>query len=160
MATRQKTRRGIGLAVAASAVVLAGLVWGAGLFDLSATTDAGVAGSPEDRNAGEVNELMTLYAEDAVVTDHPLDYGDAPVATGVEEIRLLEVGVPGIQRAENALEYLDVQVSGNQATFVVRFFNAEGECFGGSRTVAVEGGKITRYEWGEEDDQPCAAGSD
>lgn len=187
MAMEQKTRRNELVAVVAAAVVvIAGLVWGPGLLGTSGgETDTAVAGTPGDpaavlaeyqqaRNANPVREvdpadfwldsLMSLYAEDAVVTGHPLDDGDPPIATGLEEIARLEsqvgpseVDSPFSQRAAHATEYFDVEVSGNQAAFRTHFFNKYGECFGGSGRdqITVEDGKITRWEWGEGANEPC-----
>ena len=187
MAMEQKTRRNVLLAVVAAAVlVIAGLVWGPSLLNSSGgDTDTAVAGGPEDpaavlaeyqqaRNDNPVREvdpadfwldsLMSLYAEDAVVTGHPLDNSDPPIATGLEEIARLEAQVgpsevdsPFTQRAAHATEYFDVAVSGNQAAFRTHFFNKYGECFGGSGLdqITVEDGTITRWEWAEGADEPC-----
>ena len=49
------------------------------------------------RNSGDVDGLISLYADDAIVTRHPLD--DDGTAHGVEEIRLLESRGASIQTA-------------------------------------------------------------
>lgn len=99
------------------------------------------------RNSGDVDALMSLYAEDAVVTGHPLD--NDGTAQGVEEIRRLEAGVPSNQRSEDATEFVDIQVSGSSVTFGHMFFNNISGCVaGGGHKVTVEDGKITHYAWG------------
>lgn len=185
MADKQRKRRGILLAVAAAAVVVAGLVWGPGLLDsLGGEGEPVPAGTGEDpaavlaayqdaRNVdttGEVDpqewldSVMSFYAEDAVVTGHPFDTNDPPIATGPEEIALLEAQVgpatsdyePG-QRWHSATEYVDVRVSGNQATFRTHFFNKYGECLGagGTDQITVENGTITAYDWADGSNEPC-----
>ena len=131
------------------------VVVGCGGDDDSAASDpaAILADYQDARNAGDVDALISLYAEDAVVTEHPLD--DDGMAEGVEEIRALERGVPLIQRSEDATEFVDVQVSGNSVAFGHRFWNNTGQCFGGGGDeVTVEDGRITRYAWGASD-EPC-----
>jgi hypothetical protein len=115
---------------------------------------AGVLANYEDtRNAGDVDALMSLYTDDAVVTDHPRDNDDT--ATGVEEIRPLEAVAPSIQRPEDATEFINVEPSGNTVTFDMNFHMDDGSCLGSSgHEVTVEGDKITRYDWGSVD-EPC-----
>ena len=111
------------------------VVVGCGGDDDSAANDpaAILADYQDARNAGDVDALISLYAEDAVVTEHPLD--DDGMAEGVEEIRALERGVPLIQRSEDATEFVDAQVSGNSVTFGHRFWNNTGQCFGVAATT-------------------------
>jgi hypothetical protein len=106
------------------------------------------------RNAGDVDALMALYADDAVVTNHPADTDNT--ATGVDEIRALESDVPTFQRPEDATEFVNVQVSGDRVTFGNIFFHDTGECFSGSgHEVTVQDDKITLYAWGPEDPSLC-----
>jgi hypothetical protein len=106
------------------------------------------------RNAGDVDAVMALYADDAVVTGHPLDAGDG-AANGVDEIRALEDLVPDIQRAEDAAEFINIETSGNSVTFDMRFFPAGSSCTGSSdHEVTVTDGLITFYAWGTVD-EPC-----
>jgi acetyl esterase/lipase len=106
------------------------------------------------RNTGDLDAQLALYADDAVVTGHPLD--DDGSATGVDAIRQLEDfqgEFPG-----TVTEYVDLGVSGDTVTFDHRFFTAEGECFGAvGNEVTVVDGKITRYVWGVLDDGICPA---
>ena len=160
MAVKQKARRGIGLAVAASAVVIAGLVWGPDLVDsLGGETDTAVAGSTEDpaavlaayedaRNARDFDALRALYADDAVITGYPLDASDPPVAD-VDEILSHERGV----FAETS--FVEVEVAGSQVTFTQLFVRG-GDCGANpGNEITVEDGKITSYTWGGS--QPCNA---
>jgi ketosteroid isomerase-like protein len=161
MATKQKTHRGIGLAVAASAVVIAGLVWGPGLVgSLGGWSGAPVAGSTEDpaavlaayedaRNARDFDALRALYADDAVITGYPLDASDPPVAD-VDEIVSHERGVFA------QTSFVEVEVSGRQATFTLLFLR-DGDCEANAdNQITVEDGEITSYTWGG-DYQPCNA---
>ena len=119
-----------------------------------ADPSAVLADYQDTRNSGNVDALMAFYATDAAVRDHPLD-GDG-IAKGVDEIRFLEAQVPGIQGSAGGIEFVDLVVSGSTVTFNHRFFNAEGDCFGGIRgQLTVEDGKITLYDWGPEDPTQC-----
>jgi hypothetical protein len=72
------------------------------------------------RNTGDLDAQLALYADDAVVTGHPLD--DDGSATGVDAIRQLEDfqgEFPG-----TVTEYVDLGVSGDTVTFDHRFFTA------------------------------------
>lgn len=114
----------------------------------------------ETRNTGDVDALMSFYADDAVVTNHPQDSHslgeDEPVATGVVEIRILEFGRPAFQRSEDATEFFNIESSGDVVTFDQRFFNNSGDCFGNRGSeVTVEGDKFTLYAWGTQDDSLC-----
>ena len=144
--------RPVRLAALTSALLASGLALTGCSSEPEADGPAEVLAQYQDaRNAGDVNALISLYAEDAVVTDHPLDTDSPAVATGVEEIRDLEITVPSLQRPEDATEYSDVEVSGDQATFIQRFINSAGECFStAGNQITVEGGTITTYDWGDE----------
>jgi ketosteroid isomerase-like protein len=151
---RRSTRRGI---VLGGGVLLAGVLMLAacGDDDDSGQSDpaAVLANYQDTRNAGDVDALMMLYADDAVVTDHPRDNDES--ATGVDEIRQLEAIVPTIQRAEDATEFINVQPSGNTVTFDMNFHMADGSCLGSSgHEVTVDDDKITHYDWGSVD-EPC-----
>ncbi len=132
-----------------SAVLILGACGG------DATPDEVLVDLQNVRNSGDVDAVMALYAEDAVVENHPLDAPlDADeVATGVDEIRSLEAQVPGIQGSTGGIEFTDLVVSGNTVTFKSTFFNEEGDCFSGAgNEVTVEDGKITLFVWGQEED--------
>ncbi len=105
----------------------------------------------EARNSGDVDAVMGLYAEDAVVENHPRDSDG--VANGVLEIRILEAQVPGLQGSTGGIEFTDLVVSGNTETFKETFFNEDGDCFSAAgNEVTVEDDKITLYVWGQEED--------
>ena len=109
----------------------------------------------EARNSGDVDTVVALYADDAVVRDHVLD--DDGVATGVDEIRALEEQIPAVQGSGDGIELVDMEVSGNTVLFSSRFFfGADGirarsgaGCAGSvGHTATVEDGKITLVDWG------------
>jgi hypothetical protein len=164
MATNQKTRRGIALAVAASAVVLAGLAWGPDLLDsLGRGTDTPVAGSAEDpatvlaayedaRNARDFDAMRALYADDAVITGHPL----RPTVSDVDQIISIEAArwTSG-SNDEERTRFVNIEVSGDTVAFTTLFFPQEGGCLSGSGDeITVQGGTITAYTWGTTD-EPC-----
>ena len=104
----------------------------------------------EARNSGDIDAVMALYTEDAVVENHPA--ADNGISTGVAEIRVLELSALRIQGSTGSIEFIDSVVSGNTVTFKERFHNPAGECFsGGGNEVTVEDGKITRFVWGDEE---------
>jgi ketosteroid isomerase-like protein len=106
------------------------------------------------RNSGDVDAVMALYAEDAVVENHPL--GETVAASGTQEIRALEMQVPAVQGSTGGIEFTDTVVSGDSVMANYTFFNEDGECFGGKDTeVSVVGEKITLYVWGPDDPSQC-----
>jgi len=94
------------------------------------------------RNSGDVDAVIGFYAEDAVVKNHPRD-GDA-IADGVDEIRVLEGQVPGIQGSTGGIEFTDMVVSGNTVTFNHKFFNTSGEPLCECAVVVCAGGRAIR----------------
>ena len=141
--------RRFGLLLVIALTVMVALVGCGGDDDDAAASDpaAILAEYQGASNTGDIDALISLYAEDAVVTDHPLD--DDGLTEGVEAIRALDEFGTSIQRSEDATEFVDVRVSGNSVTFGHRFWNNRGQCFGGGgHEVTVEDGKITRYAWG------------
>lgn len=161
MQAQTKTRRNVVLvAAAAAAVVIAGLVWGPGLIDWAqGETDTAVAGSPEDpaavlaayedaRNARDWDALRALYADDAVITGHPLDEGDPPIAD-VDEILALEM--ERFDATDEQVKFVNVEVSADRATFAHLFCADDGNCYGSlgdqADEITVRDGKITTYTW-------------
>ena len=109
------------------------------------------------RNAGDVDALMALFADDAVVVDHPLD--EDGTAQGIDEIRQLEANVAA-ELPNSATEFLDLQISGDTVIFGHQFIVEDGDCFGGSGDrVTVVGDKITLYDWGVDDAEVCPPSS-
>lgn len=164
MNAQATTRRGVLLAVAAAAVVIAGLVWGPWLLDSvggqTDTVPAGTTGDPatvlaayEDaRNARDFDAMRDLYAADAVITGHPLDGRDPPVAD-VDEVMDFEQS----QQSSVTSWFVDVDVSGDQATFTQLVRNSGG-CFATpGDQITVTDGQITRYTWADRAGaiQPC-----
>ncbi len=152
------------LIVAAAAVIA---VLGVGTLIYTADNGGDVSGTPaapddpasiladyaEARNSGDVDAVMAY--DDAVVMGHPLD--DDDVATGVDEIRVLQEQIPAIQGSGAGIEYSDIVVSGSTATFSHAFRSIGGACLGGiDHTVTVEGGKIVLYVWGTASSIPCS----
>ena len=107
------------------------------------------------RNAGDVDALVALFADDAVVVDHPLD--EDGTAQGIDEIRQLEA-IVAAELPNSATEFLDLQISGDTVIFGHQFIVEDGDCFGGSGDkVTVVGDKITLYDWGVDDAEICPA---
>ncbi len=117
----------------------------------------------EARSSGDVDATMAFYADDAVVMGHPLD--DDDVATGIDEIRVLEEQVPAVQGSGAGTEYFDIVVSGSTATFKHTFrYGADGTRSGGSagcggaidNMATIEDGKITLLVPGIESTSLCS----
>ena len=109
----------------------------------------------ETRISGDVDAVMAFYTTDAVVKGHPLDNDD--VATGIDEIRVLQEQIPARQGSAAGIEYLDVVVSGSTVTFSHAFRWGGGGCSGGIDNAAtVEDGKIVGYVWGTDSKDPCS----
>ena len=95
------------------------------------------------RNARDTDALVALYAEDALITGHPLDDdGEADV----EEIRAMESAVAQLDPVRAVTRFLNIEVDGTAVTFDERFTNHSG-CFAATgNEMIVEGGKITRLK--------------
>jgi ketosteroid isomerase-like protein len=138
-----------------AAVIAIGFVV-AGCSSSSEDPASVLADYAEARNSGDIDAVMALYADDAVVMDQVFD--DDGVATGIDEIRVLEEQIPAVQGSGDGIEIFDVVVSGSTATFKTRFFygadgvrNTSGSagCSGSlDHTATVESGKITVLDWG------------
>lgn len=143
---RRARRRVTRPAAATSVLLISGVVLAGCSDEPDAAGPAEVLAAYQDaRNARDFDALRALYAEDAVITGHPLDGGDPPIAD-VDGVLTLEAGV--FAGAET--RFVDVEVSGSQATFTQLFYYGDGQCGAtpGDR-VTVEDGKITRYTWVE-----------
>lgn len=104
-------------------------------------------------NAHDLDAVVALFAEDAIVTGHPLD--PTGITEGREAIRELEEEALTISASENADEYTNIVESGNTVTFGHLFTTSSGQCFSGDgHRVVVEDGKIVRWDWGTHS-QPC-----
>lgn len=108
------------------------------------------------RNAGDVEAVLGFYADDAVVVSHPFDVDG--LASGVDEIRLLEQQVPVIQGSVGGIQFREMRLSGTTVTFDYTFLNTEGTCFERSdNIVTFENGEITLHEWGVDDQSLCGS---
>ena len=104
-------------------------------------------------NARDLDGVVALFAEDAVVTDHPLA-GSGSVTTGVDEIRDLEHRDMVLSAATNAYEMTNVETSGDTVSFGHIIRHQDGGCFAGTgHTLTVEDAKIVSWDWGTP--QPC-----
>lgn len=123
---------------------------------------AGCSSDPEDdgpaevlteyedaRNARDFEAMRALYADDAVITGHPLVDRDPSDADVDEILALEEERWRDGARADEQIRFVDVEVSGDTATFVHLFFNDSGDCWStDSDEITVQDGTITRYAWG------------
>jgi ketosteroid isomerase-like protein len=137
-----------------TAIVMALVLTAVGCSSSSEDPESVLRAYEAARNSGETDAVMALYAEDAVVENHPLD--TTSPATGVLEIRGYEGQVPSIQGSTGGTEYTELEVSGNTVTFNHAFVNDDGTCFGGTgNQVTVDDDKITLFVWGVEDPTQC-----
>jgi hypothetical protein len=137
-----------------TAIVMALVLTAVGCSSSSEDPESVLRAHEAARNSGDVDAVMALYAEDAVVEDHPLDSDE--VATGVAEIRRYELQFPAAIDPTGGIEYTELEVSDNTVTFNHKFVNTDGDCFGGTGDqVTVENDKITLYNWGTDDPSQC-----
>jgi hypothetical protein len=107
----------------------------------------------EAYNARDLSGVVAVFAEDAVVTGHPLAGSDS-VTTGWDEIRDLEEQDMVLSAVADAYEMTNVKTSDNRVSFDHIIRHKNGNCFSGTgHTLIVEDGKIVRWEWGAP--QPC-----
>ena len=107
-----------------------------------------LAAYEDARNARDWDALRALYADDAVITRHPLDEGDPPIAD-VDEILALEM--ERFDATDEQVKFVNVEVSADRATFAHLFFADDGNCYGSlgdqADEITVRDGKITTYTW-------------
>lgn len=116
----------------------------------SSDPEAVLTGYEEARSAGDIDALMGFYSQDAVVENHPA--ADGGTATGVAEIRALELDAIAVQGPTGSIEFTGRMVLGNTVSFKDRFHNSQGECYSGAgHQVTVEDAKITLFVWGNEE---------
>jgi ketosteroid isomerase-like protein len=145
--------------VVVAVAVVATVNTGDGMSSSSEDPESVLRAFEAARNSGDVGAVMEFYAEDAVVKDSPVGedgIANGRKANGYAEILSMEAQIPRIQGSTGGIEYLDMTVSGNTATFNHKFLNAGGDCFGGTGDqVTIEDGKITLYDWGTDDPSQC-----
>ena len=102
-------------------------------------------------NAHDIAAVMSLFADDAVMTGNLV----SPGAEGTAEIRAFQEGDMAIAAPDNAYAMTDVEVNGNTVTFGHIWHHQDGSCYSGTgHRVEVEGGQIVRWDFGT-DSQPC-----
>ena len=102
-------------------------------------------------NAHDIAAVMSLFADDAVMTGNLV----SPGAEGTAEIRAFQEGDMAIAAPDNAYAMTDVDVDGNTVTFGHIWHHKDGNCYSGTgHRVEVEGGLIVRWDFGT-DSQPC-----
>jgi hypothetical protein len=97
-------------------------------------------------NARDLDSLMALFDVDAAVTGHPADSTPASPARGLAETRTLEALTTERATGVDAYEASDVLVSGSTVMWTHLFHAARYTCVGNDE-IAVEGGKIVRWEF-------------
>jgi hypothetical protein len=92
-------------------------------------------------NADDLDAVMALFADDAVVLNDPVT--GTLRAEGIDEVR-------DVQSAEisfgESYEVVSVDSVGNTATFGRRIRTPSGRCYAGTNKVTVERGKIVRWD--------------
>ena len=98
-------------------------------------------------NARDIDGIMALYADDAVLLDHP---EGAAVVRGHEDIRTVErVNLLGLaSRTGQVFWITGLEVEGTKAWFGQLYHSPTGCYSGTGANATVEGGLITEYEWG------------
>ena len=105
-------------------------------------------------NAEDGEAVMVFYTEDAVLEGHPDDTDG--FATGKSEILVIETSMDGLQGSTGSMEFLNIEVSDDTATYDSIFRNRSGESVSRTGTdVTVEGNKIALMVWGDTDAGLC-----
>ena len=105
----------------------------------------------EAYNSHDIAAVMSLFADDAVMTGNLV----SPGAQGIAEIRAFQEGDMAIAAPDNAYAMTDVELDGNTVTFGHIWHHQDGSCYSGAgHRVEVEGGLIVRWDFGT-DSQPC-----
>jgi ketosteroid isomerase-like protein len=106
----------------------------------SATPEEVLAAYIAAFNADDLDAVMALFADDAVVLNDPVT--SRAVAQGIDEVR-------EVQDAEMSLgesyEVLSVDSADNAVTFEVLYRTTDERCFAGTIEITVEEGKIDRW---------------
>lgn len=151
-AHRSPMRSGVAVGVLVALLVLAGC----GDDDSSAAADpdpAAVISAYETAfNAHDLDAVVAVFATDAVIIGHPRRANDVE---GTDTIRTIHQELFDLAAAENAYEFVDIEVNGNTVTFDSTFTNDAGACFPSpGHNVEVIDGLIVRWEFGATN-QPC-----
>lgn len=101
-------------------------------------------------NSGDIETVMALFAEESVITGHPL----ASHQSGLDEIREIQVQDIALASTEDAYAISNVQVSGDVVTWDHVWTRRDGSeaCVEGHGAV-IEGGKIVSWTWPDTDFQ-------
>lgn len=151
---------GVRLGVAAfAAIFLAGLlfVFGSGGFDGDEPLDPASSELSEVLfeyesafNDGDLEAIMRLYADDAVIVGHPKDPDGT--TSGRQQIRIVEqrqLAAPGY---DEPIRFVDIIVAPGSVEFgheVMLSPPYNPVCVSGAgHVMAIEDGKISRWEWG------------
>ena len=95
-------------------------------------------------NAGDIDEVMTFFSEDSVMTGHPF----APSASGLAQIRSVQTQDLGAAASANAYTISNVEVSGDTVTWDHVWVSDGGSefCQYGQSAV-VEDGVFLTWTW-------------
>lgn len=98
-------------------------------------------------NAGDMDELSTLFAQDARMIGHPTS-GEPGGLSGADEIMQLQESERAYASAERPWTITAVEVDGNRVTWSDVWIRDDGQAFCGEGHIAtVEDGSITSVDW-------------
>lgn len=145
------------LAAATGVLVTSGLVLAGCAGEPEARGPAEVlAQYQEARNARDLDALRAVYAEDAVITGHPLD--DDGVADVNEVIALWTERIDAMAGFDDEeVRFFNAEVAGDSVTFTHIFRSGQDYFCGDGDEITVQDGKITRYTWMDSPTQGCNA---
>lgn len=134
------------VALAAAGLLIVGvLLAGCGDDDSAAAEDSDPAAVVEDYrvsyNGGDIEEVMTAFTDESVITGHPF----ADESAGLAEIRSLHLGDMSAAAQTDAYEFSNIEVSGDTVTWDHVWLNDDGEewCAEGHSAVITDGQIIT-----------------
>lgn len=106
-------------------------------------------------NEGDIDTVMTLFAEESAVVGHP----HAPQSVGLAELRSLQRSDMASAASTEAYEFSSVDVAGSTVTWNSRWTNVDGDAWCAEEHVAViVDGRIVEWRFAPEP-QPCAEAS-
>ena len=146
-ATRNRTRLAALMGAAAAVLLVLGFAIPQGAIVLFGSGDAPddvLAAYEEAFNAKDIDAVMALWAEDAVLISDPL--GGTPEGSAIELFESSRIQTTAV---EDGHTFHNIEVLGDSVTFDSDWVGSDGVCMVGlGHTVTVENGQITRWTYG------------
>lgn len=101
-------------------------------------------------NSGDIEAVMALFADDSVLSGHPL----STRSTGLAALRIVQLRDIAMAAPTDAYRTFNVEVSGNTVTWDHEFVNNQGIPWcGEGNTAVIAGGKILNWAFAPDPDE-------